>query len=182
MTQADPQTNTADTITTAAPVAVHRLNYVAMLISLAVLLCDQLSKWFVSHYLILYDPVPVLPFFNLVLAHNTGAAFSFLSGARGWAFVFLVSVAVAACSVIVLWLHRLPSRANRLSIGLSFVLGGALGNLTDRLMHGYVVDFIDLFYKAWHWPVFNIADVAINVGAACVLTAVAKKGSLHTDK
>jgi len=142
-------------------------------VSILVFLLDQVSKWLASHYLVLYDPKPVLPFLNLVLAHNTGAAFSFLSSDGGWQFIFLVTLGLLACVMIAIWLYRLPSSTvSGLSLGLASVLGGALGNLLDRLWHGHVIDFIDLFYKNWHWPVFNIADTAISLGAIAILMAL----------
>jgi signal peptidase II len=130
---------------------------------------DQASKFLASRLLVLHDPVPVLPLFNLTLAHNTGAAFSFLRGAGGWQRWLFSILAVAVSVAIVFWIRRLPATARWTAAALALVLGGALGNLWDRLAHGYVVDFIDLYYGPWHFPTFNLADSAISVGAAMLL-------------
>jgi signal peptidase II len=106
---------------------------------------------------------------NLVLVHNTGAAFGFLSSAGGWQNIFFIAIALAA-SAFILWMSwRLESKDRLLAIALMLVLGGALGNLLDRLIHGYVIDFIDVYYGTWHWPAFNVADSAITVGAALLI-------------
>jgi signal peptidase II len=130
---------------------------------------DQAGKFLASRLLVLHDPVPVLPLFNLTLAHNTGAAFSFLRGAGGWQRWLFSILAVAVSVAIVFWIRRLPATARWTAAALALVLGGALGNLWDRLAHGYVVDFIDLYYGPWHFPTFNLADSAISVGAAMLL-------------
>jgi signal peptidase II len=137
------------------------------LIALAVVLLDHLTKWAASDVLCCRPPITVTPFFNLVLAHNTGAAFSFLADAAGWQRWFFVTIALVAAVVISVLIVR--RRHERLfCLGLSLILGGALGNLIDRLAWGHVVDFIQLHAAGWYWPAFNIADSAITVGAVIV--------------
>ena len=130
---------------------------------------DQLTKLWASHALDYAAPVAVLPYFNLTLMHNTGAAFSFLSEAGGWQRWFFAIVALLVSAVILVWLKRLPSGKVWLSVALTLVLGGALGNVWDRITLGYVVDFIDLYYHGRHWPAFNLADSAISVGAVMLI-------------
>jgi signal peptidase II len=138
-------------------------------LSLVVVALDQFTKYLAVKYLVLHAPLPVFPGFNLTLVHNTGAAFSLLRDAGGWQrWVFIVlAVAIAAC--IVVWLARLPARRNWLACALALVLGGALGNLWDRISLGYVIDFIDVYYAHWHWPAFNVADSAITAGAVMLV-------------
>ncbi len=138
-------------------------------VSVLVIVLDQLTKLWASHALDYAAPVAVLPYFNLTLMHNTGAAFSFLSEAGGWQRWFFALVALFVSAVILVWLKRLPSGKVWLSVALALVLGGALGNVWDRITLGYVVDFIDLYYQGRHWPAFNIADSAIFVGAVMLI-------------
>lgn len=134
-------------------------------IAVVVLVFDQLTKYGAANYLTQHGEMNLTPFLNLVLVHNTGAAFGFLSSAGGWQNIFFIIVALAA-SGFILWMSlRLGSKDKLLAVGLMMVLGGALGNLTDRLIYGYVIDFIDVYYGSWHWPAFNVADSAITVGA-----------------
>lgn len=150
-----------------------------------VVLIDQLSKLIASTYLTLHQPVELLPLFNLTLMHNSGAAFSFLSDAGGWQRWFFALVSIVVSVAIIAWLRRL--RHERLqAASLALILGGALGNLIDRLFHGYVIDFVDVYYGGtsclpmffqWqrngvaecHWPAFNVADSAITVGVVLIL-------------
>jgi signal peptidase II len=138
-------------------------------LSALVVVLDQITKVLATAHLVLHEPVAVVPFFDLTLTHNTGAAFSFLSQAGGWQRWFFVGVALAVSTALVTWLTRVPPGDRRVAGGLALVLGGALGNLVDRLALGYVVDFIDLHYGGWHWPAFNLADSAISVGVALLL-------------
>lgn len=138
-------------------------------LSAAVVALDQASKFAASVLLRLHEPVAVAPFFNLTLMHNTGAAFSFLSDAPGWQRWFFSGVALTVSAGIVFWLMRLSRREVWLAAALSLILGGAVGNVWDRLILGYVVDFIDVYYHHWHWPAFNVADSAITVGAAMLV-------------
>ncbi|MCR4346802.1 MAG: signal peptidase II [Sulfuricaulis sp.] len=130
---------------------------------------DQLTKYIVADYLLRHGDVLLTPFLSLVLVHNTGAAFGFLSSAGGWQNIFFIIVAGAASAFILWMIRRLDSKERLLAIALMLVLGGALGNLADRLLHGYVIDFIDVYYATWHWPAFNVADSAITMGAALLI-------------
>ncbi len=138
---------------------------------LAVLLiaADQVTKHLASSQLIYGEPVAVTSFFDLCLLHNKGAAFSFLSQAGGWQQWLFGAVAAIVSLVLVVWIYRLPAAATRLGLGLALVLGGALGNLWDRLTLGHVVDFIHLHYQGYYWPAFNLADSAITLGAALLI-------------
>lgn len=142
-------------------------------LSAAVAVLDQASKLVAERMLTLYAPVEVLPFFNLTLVYNPGAAFSFLGTASGWQRWFFIALATGVSAFIAHWLHRLDARERWTAAGLSLVLGGAAGNLIDRIWHGHVIDFLDLHYAGWHWPTFNVADSAITVGAVVlVVTAL----------
>ncbi len=138
-------------------------------VSVAVLVFDQLTKFVATGYLTQHGEMDLVPFLNLVLVHNTGAAFGFLGRAGGWQNIFFIIIAVSASSLILWMTWRLDGKDVLLAVGLMLVLGGALGNLTDRLLHGYVIDFIDVYYSSWHWPAFNFADSAITVGAALLI-------------
>lgn len=138
-------------------------------VSALIIVLDQASKLIANTSLAPYTPVPVLPYFNLTLMFNTGAAFSFLAGAGGWQRWFFVALAAVISVALCVWLYRLSPGQRRLGFGLSLVLGGAVGNLIDRVLYGHVIDFLDLYYETWHWPAFNIADSAISVGAALMI-------------
>lgn len=138
-------------------------------LSLAIIIADQISKTVMVNWLDLYERVAVLPFFNLTLAHNTGAAFSFLAGAGGWQRWFFVALAVVISLVLVIWLKRLAQTAKLEAISLALIIGGAIGNVIDRLVYGYVIDFLDVYVGNYHWPAFNIADSAICVGAVLLI-------------
>jgi signal peptidase II len=137
-------------------------------ISVIVVALDQLTKWMALKYL-LGKIVAVVPFVNFVLVFNRGAAFGFLNDAGNWQNFFFVIIAAIACVVIIYMLTRLESRNTKVGVGLALILGGAIGNVIDRLIHGYVIDFIDVFYGSWHWPAFNIADSAISIGAVLLV-------------
>jgi len=139
--------------------------------SLAVLIVvlDQLTKQWVSSSFSYGESLELLPFLNLTLVHNMGAAFSFLSDAGGWQRWFFAIVSLIVSVVLIFWLSRLPARQYLLATALALVLGGAIGNLWDRVFLGYVVDFIDVFYQKHHWPAFNIADTSITVGAILLI-------------
>ncbi|MEN1727264.1 MAG: signal peptidase II [Pseudomonadota bacterium] len=130
---------------------------------------DFWTKNLATQNLVLYRPVPITDWFNLTLAHNEGAAFSLLADAGGWQRWFFTTVAVVISVILLIWLWRLPNRSRLLPSALMLVLGGAIGNLIDRLKFGYVVDFIDIHYQGWHWPAFNIADSAIVLGVILLL-------------
>lgn len=137
-------------------------------IALGTVALDQASKFAALHYLA-SGPVEVLPFFNLALAFNTGAAFSFLRDAGGWQNLFFAGIAAVVSVAIVFMIRRLGAKDIQVAVALWLILGGALGNLLDRLYHGHVVDFLDVYYQAWHWPTFNVADSAIFIGALLLI-------------
>lgn len=134
-----------------------------------VLIADQVTKQIVIQNMQLYDSIAILPVFNFTYVRNYGAAFSFLSDAGGWQRWFFTLIAVAVSMVIAVWLGKLPRQQVKLSLALSLVLAGAIGNLVDRSLYGYVIDFLHLFYKDWHYPAFNVADSAICIGAALLI-------------
>jgi signal peptidase II len=139
-------------------------------LSLAVILADQWVKNLIVEKFTLYQSVEVLPVLDITRLHNTGAAFSFLAGASGWQRWFFIGLGVVVSSVILIWLRRLPARGQHLlASGLALILGGALGNVIDRVRWGYVVDFIHVHYERWYFPAFNVADSAITVGAALLI-------------
>ncbi len=145
-------------------------------LSALVIVLDQWSKYLVSGSLQLHESVALLPFFSLTLLHNTGAAFSFLADAGGWQRWLLTAIAFFVSVVIMAWLRRLPSEEKWQAAALALLLGGALGNVIDRMRLGHVVDFLDVYYQHWHWPPFNVADSAITVGVV-ILLLVTLRGS-----
>jgi len=147
----------------------HRWRWWAWLfVSAGVVVLDQLTKWLVQQTLVFGQSVPVLPFFNLVLVYNPGAAFSFLSSAQGWQRDFFVAIGLAASALIVYLLRR-HATDPMFCFALALILGGALGNVIDRVMLGAVVDFLDLHVAGYHWPAFNVADSAITCGAGLLI-------------
>ncbi len=151
-------------------------------LALAVVAVDQATKLWAEAALELHRPLELLPGFNITLSYNTGAAFSFLAGAGGWQRWFFVVLALVVTIFLVRWLASLGRGERWLAIALAFILGGAVGNVIDRLWYGHVVDFIDVYYVAQsclpffaavrgqcHWPTFNIADSAIFIGAVMLL-------------
>jgi signal peptidase II len=138
-------------------------------LSLLVLFLDQISKLAVDEALQLFESIRLFQGFNLTYVRNTGAAFSFLSQAGGWQRWFFAGLALVMSSMMVLWLLRLKSHEKLIGAALSLVLGGAIGNLIDRVAYGYVIDFLDVYYQDWHWPAFNVADTAICIGVGLML-------------
>jgi len=138
-------------------------------ISALVLILDQASKLTTDATMQLYESIPLLPYVNLTYAHNTGAAFSFLAQAGGWQRWLFAGLALVMSGVIGVWLYRLKPYETLMAWALSLILGGAIGNLIDRVAYGYVIDFLDVYYQDWHWPAFNIADSAICIGVALML-------------
>jgi len=136
---------------------------------LLLIVLDQLTKQLVHQQMALYDSIELLPFFNLTYVRNYGAAFSFLSDAGGWQRWFFTGIAVGISVVIAIWMSRLNRSQTKLSLALSLVLAGAIGNLIDRSVYGYVIDFFHLYYQNWHYPAFNIADSVICIGAALLI-------------
>ncbi|MEM1113484.1 MAG: signal peptidase II [Pseudomonadota bacterium] len=138
-------------------------------LAMVVIGLDQFTKGLASANLDYARPVEVFSWFNLTLQHNPGAAFSFLSNAGGWQRYFFSTIAIVVSLVLAVWLYRLGPGQRLLALSLCLILGGALGNLWDRLALGYVVDFISVHYAQRYFPAFNVADSAITVGAACML-------------
>lgn len=139
------------------------------MLSLIVIVFDQVSKYLASVFLTPYKPLPVFPMFNLTLAYNSGAAFSFLSGAGDWHRWFFAGFSFIVSVILAVWLYRTESQSRFLLVGISLILGGAIGNLIDRALDGYVIDFIDVYYKHHHFATFNLADSAICIGAGFFL-------------
>lgn len=138
-------------------------------VSVLVIVLDQLTKYLAEVHLVYGAPLAVVPSFNLTLLYNRGAAFSFLDEAGGWQRWFFVSVSLLASMALLVWLRKLHAHQWRLALALSLVLGGAVGNLIDRLWTGHVVDFIQVYYSSWYFPAFNVADSAITVGAVLLI-------------
>ena len=157
---------TASSVTLRSP-GLHTLRWYAL--ALVIIALDQYTKGMASSHLDYGRPVEVFSWFNLTLQHNTGAAFSFLSDAGGWQRYFFSAVAIVISLALVIWLYRLPREQWLLSLSLALIVGGALGNLWDRVELGYVVEFISVHYERHFFPAFNVADSAITVGAACML-------------
>jgi signal peptidase II len=141
-----------------------------------VLVADQLTKWLALTGLKPYAPEALMPFVNLTLAFNTGAAFSFLADAAGWQRWLLIGIALAVSLYLLVWLKGLGTGQRLEAAALGLILGGAVGNLIDRVRLGAVVDFIDLHYAGWHWPAFNIADAAIVAGVLLIILTAWQDG------
>ncbi len=139
-------------------------------LSLLVILLDQIAKAAVAAQLELFDIITVLPVLEITHLHNTGAAFSFLAKASGWQRWFFITLASVVTLVILVWMQRLPRRGQGLlAAGLALILGGAVGNVIDRIWNGYVVDFVHLHWGAAYFPAFNIADTSITIGAGLLI-------------
>lgn len=134
-------------------------------LSAIVIVLDQVTKQWVDKTMALYERIQILPFFALEYVHNPGAAFSFLANASGWQRWFFIVLGIGVSVAIMIWLRRLPKGQICLALGLALVLGGAIGNVIDRAVYGYVIDFILVHYEDAEFPRFNIADSAISVGA-----------------
>jgi len=138
-------------------------------LALLIIVLDQVTKGMAEQYLEYGRPVVLTSWFNLTLQYNPGAAFSFLSDAGGWQRYFFSGIAVVISAVLVVWLYRLPTSQRLLPLSLALILGGAIGNLWDRVALGHVVDFISVHYGGYFFPAFNIADSAISVGAVLMI-------------
>jgi len=137
-------------------------------LALLIMVLDQLSKVLILGAFQFGEATPVTSFFNLVRVHNSGAAFSFLAGASGWQRWFFTGVGVVATVFIVYMLKAHPGQ-KLFCFALACILGGAVGNVIDRLVHGHVIDFLDFHWAGWHFPAFNVADSAITIGAICLI-------------
>jgi len=140
-----------------------------LLLSALIVLADQLTKSYITHHYGEFEFTTVLPILDITRMHNVGAAFSFLASASGWQRWLFITLAVGVSVAIIVWLFRMPRSKWLLAMGLSLVLGGAIGNVIDRIRLGYVIDFIHFHWDRAYFPAFNIADSAITVGAACLL-------------
>lgn len=139
-------------------------------LGMAVIALDQWTKWLVVERFAEFDRLVLLPVLEFMRLHNTGAAFSFLSDAGGWQRWVFIALAVAVSTGILVWLRRLPPKGQGLlAAGLALILGGALGNVIDRVLHGYVIDFIRVHYEEHYFPAFNVADSAITIGAVLIV-------------
>jgi signal peptidase II len=147
------------------------------MLALAVIVLDQITKYAVTRTLSLHEVIELTPFFNMVFVYNRGAAFSFLSDAAGWQRELFIAIALSA-SIWIAWLLRKYSQQTVFCVALSLILGGALGNVVDRLVYGAVVDFLDFHAAGYHWPAFNVADSAISCGAVLLIwDALRAKGT-----
>jgi signal peptidase II len=138
-------------------------------LSLAVILIDQVTKQIAEAQLSLHEPVNLIPYFDWYLTYNTGAAFSLLADAGGWQRWLFTVIAIVVCVVIVQWIRKLPPEDSLTALSLGLILGGAIGNLIDRILLGHVIDYIQVWLGSYPFPAFNIADAAISVGAALLI-------------
>ena len=137
-------------------------------LALLLVIADQFTKVLIMGYYKLGDGTHITSFFNVVRVHNTGAAFSFLASAGGWQRWFFTGIGVAA-ALLIIWMLKSHAGQKLFAFAMACILGGAIGNVIDRSLYGYVVDFLDFHYAGWHFPAFNVADSAITVGAACLI-------------
>lgn len=147
-------------------------------LTVVILIVDLGSKQLILNHFQLYESIPLIPYFNLAYAQNPGAAFSFLADKGGWQRWFFALVAIVICVVLIVMMYHQSVNKKLSNIAYALVIGGALGNLCDRLVHGFVVDFIDFYIAEWHWPTFNIADMAICLGAVLIIL----DSFINTDK
>ena len=138
-------------------------------LAVVVIVLDQLTKYIASTSLEMHQAIAVMPMFNWTLMHNPGAAFSFLANEDGWQRWFFATIAIVVSVVIFLWIKKLEQHEKWQAIALALILGGAVGNVIDRIWLGYVVDFIQIYYQQWYWPAFNIADSAISIGVVMII-------------
>lgn len=143
-------------------------------LSLIIVFLDQFSKYWAELKLTPYKPLAIFPMLNFTLAYNTGAAFSFLNGAGGWHRWLFAGFSLVMSIVLIIWLYKVPQQNKLLALGISCVLGGAVGNLIDRMGYGFVVDFIDVYYNYHHFATFNLADSAICIGAGIFILDIFK--------
>ena len=147
----------------------NRAFTVYLFMAIAVIMLDQSTKLWIVQHLPLHHSIPVSSVFSIVRAHNYGAAFGFLNNAGGWQTLFFTTISVLVSVVLIIWLRQIATTQRQLSIALALVLGGAIGNLIDRLQYQYVVDFLFFYYDKWQFPAFNVADSAITIGAILLI-------------
>ncbi|MFT4729106.1 MAG: signal peptidase II [Granulosicoccus sp.] len=138
-------------------------------IALVIVVLDQITKIWADTSLAMYEQIPITGFFNITKAYNYGAAFSFLDNAGGWQRWFFIAISLVVSIVLCVWLYRMRRSERWLSLSISLILGGAIGNLIDRVWYGYVVDFIQVYWRTSYFPSFNIADAAISCGTIILL-------------
>lgn len=138
-------------------------------LTLLLIILDQVSKQWVIGVFDLYESIEIMPYLNFTYVRNYGAAFSFLSDQGGWQRWLFTILAIAISIVLVIWLRRNPAKLWRQNLAFALILAGAIGNVIDRIIYGYVIDFLDVYVNDWHWPAFNVADMAITIGAALML-------------
>lgn len=151
-----------------------------LLISVLVIAIDQLSKYIIMKNLYVGEPLKLLPFFNFILSFNQGASFGFLNQAGGWQVLFLIAVTLIIFVILLIWLLRLDYPNSWLACALALILGGAIGNLIDRLRIRYVIDFLDFHLGDWHFATFNIADSAIVMGVTMIILQALYKKKLSS--
>jgi signal peptidase II len=153
-------------------------------LSLLVIALDQWTKYLITEHLDEFEEVILLPVLELMRLHNEGAAFNFLSGASGWQRWLFITLGLVVSGAILFWLRRLPATGRSLlAAGLCLVLGGALGNVIDRVLWGHVIDFIRVHYEEWYFPAFNVADSSITVGAGLlILDNLIDSGRVHAPR
>lgn len=138
-------------------------------IAILVIVIDQVTKQAAERALSLHDALPVTSFFNITLAYNRGAAFSFLNNAGGWQRWLFTAISLTVSLVLIVWLYRMTKKERWLSLAIALILGGAVGNLIDRVWYGHVIDFIQVYYQSWYFPSFNVADSAIFCGTVLLI-------------
>ena len=142
-------------------------------LSVVVVILDQLTKLWIDSSMTLHERLPLIDgFFDLTLAYNPGAAFSFLADAGGWQRWFFTILSTVVTLILVVWLKRLQAHEKITAVALALIIGGAIGNLIDRIAYGHVIDFLLVYYQQWSWPAFNVADSAISIGVILMLLAL----------
>lgn len=141
-------------------------------LSWLVIILDQFSKWIAVRHLPFRSPIEILPVFNLTLDFNSGAAFSFLQGENGWQVWLFSGIAIVVSVIIIVWLKRMSKSQTLSAVSLSLIVGGAIGNLIDRVLHGAVIDFLSWHYHNYYFPTFNVADTAVSIGAFLFIIAM----------
>ncbi|MBU2892899.1 signal peptidase II [Colwellia sp. D2M02] len=150
-------------------------------LTIILLAIDQITKQWVAASFDYREILPVLPFFNLTYVHNPGAAFSFLADQGGWQRWFFTAIAAIASAVFIVWMAKTPKQQKLLSIAFACILSGAIGNLIDRVLFGYVIDFLDFHWAGYHFAAFNIADSMIFIGAALMILDSFKQEPINKD-
>ena len=150
-------------------------NYYWIFTTVFVFALDRITKILVLQHLQLEQPMNIFPMFNLFFTFNTGAAFSFLNHANGWQGWLFSGIAIAVSIALVIWQFKIDNQHNWLKIALALVLGGTLGNLYDRIIYHYVIDFFDFYFRQWHYPTFNLADSAICIGAIMLIIDISRQ-------